>query len=103
MAVALAETGDVPSAPTAGWAGEALARGGVCEVWLFGSAARGAPAEASAINHVAVHEGLDYARRWAANKGWLNWASSRRAGRSIDVMVTDLPEREAHTFRRPAY
>ena len=68
MAVTLAEpgarVGAVAPAPAAGRAGGASITAGACEVRLFGSAARGEPAEDSDSDPAAVHADLDHARRW---------------------------------------
>ena len=75
VAVALAETGAVPSASAASRAGDALVGAGAGEVWLFGSVARGEPAEDSDIDLVAVYADLDYARAGTASRSRLGWAS----------------------------
>ena len=98
MAVTLAEVGAVASAPAAGRAGDALAGAGAGEVWPFGSVARGESTEHNAIDLAAVRGDLDHARRWDREQESAR-LGGQVAGWPVDVMATDLPEREAPTSR----
>ena len=53
-----------PSESDAGRVADAFAAAGVCEVWLFGSVARGESTESSDIDLVVVCADLNYAQRW---------------------------------------
>ena len=94
MTVMLAEAGPrvgaVPSASDAGRAAEAFAAAGVCQVWLFGSVARGESTEASDIDLVAVYADLDYAQRWDRQRD-LAELGEQVCRWPVDVLVTDLP------------
>ena len=80
-----------PSESDAGRVADAFAAAGVCEVWLFGSVARGEPTESSDINLVAVYADLDYAQR-LNREDELAELGEQVSGQPVDVMVTDLPE-----------
>ena len=91
FAEAVAGAGSAPSASDAGRVADAFVAAGVCEVWLFGSVARGEPTEASDIDLVAVYADLDYSQRWN-RKCELAKSGEQVCGQPVDVMVTDLPE-----------
>ena len=82
-----------PSESDARRVADAFAAAGVCEVWLFGSVARGESTESSDINLVAVYADLDYAQRWD-RKHELTKLGEHISGQPVDVLVTDLPEWE---------
>ena len=82
-----------PSVSDAALVADAFIGTGVCEVWLFGSVARGESTEASDIDLVAVCADLDYAQRWD-RKRELTELGEHVSGRPVDVLVTDLPEWE---------
>ena len=93
VAVTLAEVGAVPSALAAGRAGDALVEAGACEVWLFGSVARGEFTGDNDIDRVIVCGDLDHARGWDREQG-LARLGEQAARWPVDVMATDLPERK---------
>ena len=80
-------TEPAPSESDAGRVADAFAAAGVCEVWLFGSVARGESTEASDIDLVAVCADLDYAQRWD-RKRELTELGEQVSGRPVDVIVT---------------
>ena len=80
-----------PSESDAGRVADAFVGAGVCEVWLFGSVARGEPTESSDINLVAVYADLDYAQR-RDRKRELTKLGEHISGQPVDLLVTDLPE-----------
>ena len=82
-----------PSESDAGRVADAFTAAGVCEVWLFGSVARGESTEASDINLVAVYADLDYAQR-LNREHELAKLGEHVSGQPVDVLVTDLPEWE---------
>ena len=82
-----------PSESDAGRVADAFVTAGVCEVWLFGSVARGESTESSDINLVAVCADLDYAQRWN-RECELTKLGEHISGQPVDVLVTDLPEWE---------
>ena len=90
---AATRTESAPSESDAGRVADAFAAAGVCEVWLFGSVARGESTEASDINLVAVYADLDYAQRWN-RECELTKLGEHISGQPVDVLVTDLPEWE---------
>ena len=97
VAVALVEAGTraggAPLAADADRVADAFVAAGVCQVWLFGSVARGESAEGSDIDLVAVHADFDYTKRWN-RKCELAELGERVCGWPVDVLVTDLPEWE---------
>ena len=84
-------TESAPSKSDAARVADAFAAAGVCEVWLFGSVARGDSTESSDIDLVAVCADLDYAERWD-RKCELTKLGEHISGQRVDVLVTDLPE-----------
>ena len=82
-----------PSESDAGRVADAFTAAGVCEVWLFGSVARGESTESSDINLVAVYADLDYAQR-LNRESELAKLGEQVSGQPVDVLVTDLPEWE---------
>ena len=82
-----------PSESDAKQVADAFITAGVCEVWLFGSVARGESTETSDINLVAVYADLDYAQRWNREHE-LAELGKQVSGQPVDVLVTDLPEWE---------
>ena len=90
---AATRTESAPSESDAGRVADAFAAAGVCEVWLFGSVARGESTEASDINLVAVYADLDYAQRWN-RQCELTELGEQVSGQPVDILVTDLPEWE---------
>ena len=82
-----------PSESDAERVADAFITAGVCEVWLFGSVARGESTESSDINLVAVYADLDYAQRWNRERE-LTELGKQVSGQPVAVLVTDLPEWE---------
>ena len=82
-----------PSESDAEQVADAFITAGVCEVWLFGSVARGESTESSDINLVAVYADLDYAQRWNREHE-LAELGKQVSGQPVAVLVTDLPEWE---------
>ena len=69
----------------------ALAAAGVCEVWLYGSVARGEASPDSDIDLVSIYPDLDYRRRWDRKRELADLAQPLCPWEA-DIFVTDLPE-----------
>lgn len=90
-----------PAIPTIGAArraAEVLATAGAGRVILFGSVARGAAAEGSDIDLVAIFDDIDYAKR-AVLARRLERSASAATGFPVTVFLTDRPEWRIRTTR----
>lgn len=72
-------------------AGVVAAAGGVSEILVFGSVARGDAGPYSDIDLVAIHDDLDYSTRRERSEQ-LGRIASEAAGHRVFVYVTDWPE-----------
>ena len=93
MAVAgsVLERLEAPTLRDARAAADALVAEGVCEVWLYGSVARGEMHRGSDIDLLAVFNDLDYRKRWRVARR-LQGAAVDACGRGVEVLVTDRAE-----------
>ncbi len=72
-------------------AGAVAATGGVSEILVFGSVARGEAGPDSDIDLVAIHDDLDYSAR-SARSARLGSIAAEATGHRVFVYVTDWPE-----------